>query len=111
MKSQKRWGIDVAEYTPIKTVIQTFEILDILSQHQKMGVSEMARLTMLPKSTIYRHLRTLVDLNVVAQDKDENYYLGYKMLKYQNHMKQTDSLIHHLKPFMRRSGGKNRRSD
>lgn len=102
MKSQKRWGIDVAEYTPIKTVIQTFEILDILSQHQKMGVSEMARLTMLPKSTIYRHLRTLVDLNVVAQDKDENYYLGYKMLKYQNHMKQTDSLIHHLKPFMRR---------
>lgn len=24
------------------------------------------------------------------------------MLKYQNHMKQTDSLIHHLKPFMRR---------
>lgn len=35
MKSQKRWGIDVAEYTPIKTVIQTFEILDILSQHQK----------------------------------------------------------------------------
>ncbi|MDT0841318.1 helix-turn-helix domain-containing protein [Staphylococcus pseudintermedius] len=42
----------MAEYTPIKTVIQTFEILDILSQHQKMGVSEMARLTMLPKSTI-----------------------------------------------------------
>ncbi|MEJ7542038.1 IclR family transcriptional regulator [Staphylococcus intermedius] len=92
----------MAEYTPIKTVIQAFDILDILSQHPKMGISEMARLTTLPKSTIYRHLRTLVDLNVVAQDKDENYYLGYKMLKYQNHMKQTDSLIHHVKPYMRR---------
>ncbi|WP_242449741.1 IclR family transcriptional regulator [Staphylococcus delphini] len=86
----------------LKLLFKHLKILDILSQHQKMGISEMARLTTLPKSTIYRHLRTLVDLHVVAQDKDENYYLGYKMLKYQNHMKQTDSLIHHLKPYMRR---------
>ncbi|WP_086428657.1 IclR family transcriptional regulator [Staphylococcus cornubiensis] len=92
----------MAEYTPIKTVIQAFEILDILSQHKKIGISELARATTLPKSTVYRNLRTLLDLNIVAQDEDENYYLGYKIMKYQNQMKQTDSLIHHLKPFMRK---------
>ncbi len=90
----------MADYTPIKTVVQAFEILDLLSDNQKMGISEMARVLSLPKSTIYRNLRTLSDLAIVEQDANENYHLGYKILTYQNQIKSTDTLVNQLKPFM-----------
>ena len=86
----------MADYTPIKTVVQAFEILDLLSDKQKMGISEMARVLSLPKSTIYRNLRTLSDLAIVEQDANENYHLGYKILTYQNQIKSTDALVNQL---------------
>ncbi|ARJ50803.1 IclR family transcriptional regulator [Staphylococcus lutrae] len=88
------------KYMPIKTIIQAFEILDVLEEHEKLGVSGIARATNLPKSTVCRYLRTLRDLNIVIQDHNDMYALGYHLLKYQNQLKWKDVFVKHIQPFM-----------
>jgi len=55
-------------------------ILEILGK-RKMGFSELHRILFIPKATLHRILKILVDTGMVRYIKEERkYYLGYKIL-------------------------------
>ncbi|MFP3472194.1 helix-turn-helix domain-containing protein, partial [Micrococcus sp. SIMBA_144] len=44
---------------PIQSVVNAFAVLEAVAEHQPVGLSETARLTGLPKTTVLRCLATL----------------------------------------------------
>ncbi len=64
----------------IKSIIKAFDVLESLIEHEKLGVSELSRITGLGKSTTHRILNTLKYLNYVEQDTETgNYFVSVKM--------------------------------
>lgn len=69
----------------IKSVIKAFAILEILAEHEKLGVSELSEITGFGKSTTHRMLNTLKYLNYVDQDPEtDNYFVSIKLYELGN---------------------------
>ncbi|WP_129112728.1 IclR family transcriptional regulator [Halegenticoccus tardaugens] len=62
-----------------KTTMTSFEIVEALSEGERMGVSELARTVGLAKGTVHKHLTTLHRLNYVVNE-DGAYRLGLRFL-------------------------------
>lgn len=60
----------------IKSVIKAFNLLEILVEYEKLGVSELSEITKLGKSTTHRMLNTLKYLNYVEQDPESGDYFA-----------------------------------
>ena len=84
----------------IKSIENAFEIIDLLYETGSMGVSELSTELKLPKTTTHRVLKTLRNLNIVDQDKQDIYSLGYSMYKYSQGIKQDQALINTAMPAM-----------
>lgn len=84
----------------IKSIQNAFEIIDLLYETGSMGVSELSAQLELPKTTTHRVLKTLRNLNIVDQDKQDVYSLGYSMYKYSQGIKQDQALINTAMPAM-----------
>lgn len=63
----------------IKSVRNSFEIIDHLKKLNGATVSELTKITGLTKGTVHTHLSTLVNLNYVKQT-DGKYYLTYQFI-------------------------------
>lgn len=72
----------MSESTPISAVVTTLSIIEAMADHGgPVGVSELASLVGANKPRTYRHLRTLVAQQYVAQDpQTEKYALTMKLL-------------------------------
>lgn len=77
----------------IKTIENAFDIINLLHGNKKMGVSEIAQKLALAKTTCHRILKTLTNLNILIQDDEEIYYLGYEMYKYATGLNKDVLLI------------------
>ena len=84
----------------IKTIENAFQIIEHLHDNGKVGVSDIATALGLPKTSAHRILKTLQNLNVVIQDEDEIYALGYSMFKYASGIHQDQTLIDTASPAM-----------
>lgn len=76
----------------IKTIENAFRIIDLLHEEGSLGVSDIAKKLGLPKTSSHRTLKTLQNLDIVRQDKQEIYSLGYRMYKYARAL-DTDELL------------------
>ncbi|WMB28030.1 helix-turn-helix domain-containing protein [Streptococcus didelphis] len=85
----------------IKTLDNAIKLLDILVEHQSLGVSEIARQAHLSKTTVFRLLKALEVHHLVLQIDQENYALGYGMLKYQPLEANSQQIISLAKPYMK----------
>lgn len=65
----------------VGAVETTFAIIDALETKEPCGVTALADSIELPKSTVHKHLRTLVGQGYVHQT-DGKYRLGFKFLKH-----------------------------
>jgi len=65
------------------TVAKAMNILDILAAKGDVGISlaELCSLIEIPKSSAYRYLVTLQELNLAERKSDERYYLGTKLIE------------------------------
>lgn len=54
--------------TPIRSIERVFAIIDVLVEAPEQGISEIARQTNLPKSTVHSHLSTLRELGFIEQN-------------------------------------------
>jgi DNA-binding IclR family transcriptional regulator len=62
-------------------VIRTFKVLDILRDNNShLSVEELQAKTGIPKSSVYRILRTLVATGYVARARDGGYHYSTSML-------------------------------
>ena len=84
----------------IKSIENAFQIIEHLHKNGKVGVSEIAANLNLPKTSTHRILKTLQNLNVIIQDENEIYTLGYSMLKYASGINQHQTLIDTATPAM-----------
>lgn len=65
----------------IGAVETSFSIIDHLQAKEACGLTELAESMDLPKSTVYKHLQTLVDQGYVRQTGSE-YRLGFRFLEH-----------------------------
>ncbi|KJY61700.1 Transcriptional regulator, IclR family [Bombilactobacillus mellifer] len=91
---------DDASYN--KTVINTFKILDAISNaHTAIGVSELAKTTGLPKTTVFRLLRSLEYVRVVEKNDQQCYHFGAKIITYSQNFERQSLLVQTALPLMK----------
>lgn len=65
----------------INSVRKSFRIIEKLQKSGGCGVDDVSKSLNIPKSTVYKHLKTLENANYVRK-KNSDYLLGYKFLKH-----------------------------
>lgn len=76
---------------------RTFRILETLSEHDGMGVTELAEEFDLPKSTIHNHLNTLLQNEYIVKE-DGTYRIGLRSLKLGAHARRRKDIYEKGKP-------------
>lgn len=66
--------------TPVKTVATAFQIVELLKEEDEMGLTEISQHLSMAKSTIYRHLQTLQDLDLVVKE-DHKYHIALRFIQ------------------------------
>lgn len=85
----------------VAAVLKVFNILDILTEHKEIGITELSTKLMMSKSTTYRFLQTMKNLGFVSQtDETEKYRLtlklfelGAKVLEFTNLIELADQAM------------------
>lgn len=84
-----------------KSIVNAFKIIDQISNsNSKIGVSELSRLTKIPKTNIFRLTHTLEELGIITSDEFQKYSLGNKFLSYVDKTKAKNSIVEVAEPFM-----------
>lgn len=73
--------MDSSGAAPVSSVTTAFEVLDVLGALGTAGPTEVADELDASKSTVHRHLESLVDVGVVWKH-DDGYRLGMQLLEY-----------------------------
>ncbi len=83
--------------TTIQAVESSFNLIEELEKRGPMGVSEMADIVELPKSTVHVHLATLVNAGYVVKDGQE-YRVGLRFLEIGGRERQRLRVYQTAKP-------------
>ncbi|MGR3808500.1 DNA-binding transcriptional regulator KdgR [Pasteurella testudinis] len=65
----------------VTSVLKVFGILEILSEQKDIGITELSKKLMMPKSTSYRFLQTMINSGYVKQEDDDKYSLTLKLFE------------------------------
>lgn len=84
----------------LNSINNAMKILDILSVKNNIGVSEIAKIAKIDKTTTYKILYTLCTRDYVTKTEDAKYRLGIKFIDYGNIVASRQSLAEIAKPFM-----------
>lgn len=83
--------------TPIKATQRTFTIIETLAKRDGAGISELASLLDLPKSTVHDHLATLDELGYISRDGD-TYRVGTRFLRIGAQIQENMEIYRIAKP-------------
>lgn len=78
----------------IPSLARAFRVLDILAEEPDgISLAEMARMTKIPKSTLFRILRTLQQCEAITPpDEHRRFHLGPQLLTLGNHYAALNDL-------------------
>ncbi|WP_010530055.1 IclR family transcriptional regulator [Lentibacillus jeotgali] len=83
------------------TANKVLSILNLFNMERKsLTVDEMAELHSLPKSSVYRHVRTLKEHGYLIEHHKGRYKLGYKFLEYANIVRSDINITEVSHPMM-----------
>jgi len=87
----------------MKSLKKVIDILDYLCDAERdMGVTELSVKLNLPKSTVYRILKDLLEYSMVEQEKNTSRYrIGLRLLKYSNSLLRSFDLRQIAKPVLK----------
>ncbi|MGB4438411.1 MAG: IclR family transcriptional regulator [Sedimentibacter sp.] len=86
----------------MSSVYNTLDILDLLSQHDELGVSEISKAANLGKASVFRMLYTLEKKDYVHKTSDSKYKLGIKFAHYGSIVLEKQNIFTLIKPFLRK---------
>ena len=88
----------------MKPLRKTIDILDYLSDvNRDLGVTELSLRLNLPKSTVHRILKDLLEYSIVEQEKDTSRYrMGLRLLRYSNSLSRPFDLRQIAKPILKK---------
>lgn len=81
----------------VKSDEKAFDIVDQLQEMGGAGVSELARTTGMPKSTVHIHLKTLEQHGFVVQ-RDDGYHIGLRFLDLGIYARDNLDVYHAARP-------------
>ncbi|HEY4537681.1 MAG TPA: IclR family transcriptional regulator [Erysipelothrix sp.] len=84
----------------INSVVDSFKILDLISEHHEMGIADIAKQLELPKTTVFRIIKSLEEAKVIKQLNNANYALDYHMLHYANSVITNEDITQIAESFM-----------
>jgi len=86
----------------MKSLRKTIDILDCLSDvNRDVGITELGLRLNLPKSTVHRILKVLLDYSIVEQEKDTSKYrMGLSLLKYSSSLLRSFDIRKIAKPIL-----------
>lgn len=82
----------------IKSTDTLFSIVDVLSDLEEAGVTELAEELELSKSTVHKHLKSLKNHDLVVRTQDETYRLGIRFLTYGGAIRDKNQLCQTVAP-------------
>lgn len=65
-----------------KTVVRTMDILNLFIEHEKLTFQEIVNLSGIPKTSVYRMLKSLEEMTFLEKGDDNYYRLGLTLLKF-----------------------------
>jgi len=84
--------------THIQSTETSFTLLERIKEAGSISVSELAEVVDRPKSTVHRHLSTLVDLGYIQKKKDNEYRLSLQFLDFGDKAREQYPLYSVVKP-------------
>ncbi|WP_255197531.1 IclR family transcriptional regulator [Halorarius litoreus] len=85
-----------SKYEGIKSNRTLFELIETLRQLDGAGITELADRMDVSKSTIYRHLTTLLEAEYVVRDGQE-FRLGLKFLEYGGYVRRSNEMAKQIR--------------
>lgn len=83
----------------VKSDIRLLKIINGLQDLNGAGVTELAEHVDMKKSTVYKHLKTLLEQRYVRVQNQE-YHLGYKFIDHGNFVRDQSNLVSTAKPYI-----------
>lgn len=84
----------------INSVVDSFKILDLISVNHEMGIADISKTLEIPKTSVFRIIKSLEEANVIRQLPNTNYGLDYHMLHYANSVITNDDITQIAESFM-----------
>lgn len=86
----------------IKNIVDAFSVLDLINEEQEIGIAAISEKLNLPKTTIFRIIKSLEEVNVVQQLENSKYSLGYHLSAYSKGTIQDNKLKLIAEPYMKK---------
>lgn len=86
---------------PIQVIVNASKILDLINETGALGTREISKMLDIPKSTVFRILKSLETQNLVISTSDEKFAIGYKLLNYRVGTKKEHSLVSYAQPYLK----------
>lgn len=87
----------------ISNIVDAFKVLDLINERKEIGISSIAKELGMPKSRIFRIVKSLEEAKAVKQNEDLNYILDHHLLKYANGMDSNKHINSIAKPHMKKA--------
>ena len=84
----------------LNSVANAMQILDLLSQHENLGVAEISKALGMGRTSIFRLLYTLEKFGYVTKTPLAKYNLGIKFAHYGSMVVDRQSIVHLCKPVL-----------
>lgn len=59
-----------------KTAVKTMDILELFYEHEELSLTEMVQLTNMPKTSVYRLIGSLEEMELLQKNEKGKYRLG-----------------------------------
>ena len=87
----------------IKSLMKSFEVLELVVKNERMRLKEINDITILGKCTIHRILATFKEMNYIDQSKEDNtYYATIKIFELGNSVTDKMPIKKIAKPYLQR---------
>lgn len=84
----------------VQSVVKAVKILECFENKKELGISDIAKLMGMSKSTVYGIVNTLIETGLLEQDKDsKRYRLGLKLFEFGHIVEKRMDLRDEAKPF------------
>lgn len=83
-----------------KTVVRSMDLLQLFLTYPKLNISEMAKLSGIPKTSVLRMIGSLEEMGFLKKDREGSYSLGLLFLQYGNLVAERLDIRHIALPVM-----------
>ncbi|HDR5039454.1 TPA: helix-turn-helix domain-containing protein, partial [Bacillus anthracis] len=84
-----------------KTAVKTMDILELFYEHEELSLTEMVQLTSMPKTSVYRLIGSLEEMEFLQKNEKGKYRLGVVFLRFGQLVSQRLSVRNIAIPYMK----------